>query len=324
VHDGGHIFSRDLEAGGTFLGFSRLSLNFGAITNVRSRAKRPISSRSRGELITSLLAGESMARMSQSASYTAFNLWHGTVQPPAARYSRSWPDNEPAGGAPEGAWQYGESSVPHGEVIAHSNEPVGDSSSWPKTRFLQRQTAALLRKLPAGASVELLRDSLAAILSTQLELSSAERPDLAFSPLPDWREKVLQDGPFISRRRHADAARANGESSTPPYGTLCQTILISCARTRSIYYFHRDLRCKGGDSFGEQTPAEWQVWCTPWDSKEALAQAPSRWRSPSADWLCLPLVAFLCAAGILWWRLAALAESSCAGPGAGGGHGGEN
>ena len=262
VHPGLQLFSRDLVAGGTFLGLELRSLAFGAITNVRSAAARPAGSRSRGDLIPAVLSGRTIAELS-GTDYTAFNLWHGTVQPPMAVLSRSWPDEaEPSG------WRYAQSRLPEGEVVALSNEPVSDLHpgdwEWPKTRFMRMRVAELLQSLPDGASAETIRDALGALLSTQLELSESELSNqLSSSPLPRWREHALQEGPLVSKIRHAALAQAHGEPGTEAYGTLCQTVLVSCARTRTVYFFYRHMHAAGDDE-----PQEWQVWAqawSPWD-----------------------------------------------------------
>lgn len=255
VHPGLQLFSRDLVAGGTFLGLELRSLAFGAITNVRSTAARPAGSRSRGDLIPAVLSGRTIAELT-ATDYTAFNLWHGTVQPPKAVHSRSWPDEaEPSG------WRYAQSRLPEGEVVALSNEPVSDLHpgdwEWPKTRFMRIRVAQLLQSLPDGASAETVRDALGALLSTQLDLSESElRTQLSSSPLPRWREHALQEGPLVSKIRHAALAQAHGEPDTEAYGTLCQTVLVSCARTRTVYFFYRHMR--------DDEPENWQVWAQAW------------------------------------------------------------
>mmetsp|Transcript_39615 Transcript_39615/g.104575 ORF Transcript_39615/g.104575 Transcript_39615/m.104575 type:complete len:288 (-) Transcript_39615:183-1046(-) len=252
-HEDGQLYCKDLKAGGTFLGFSMQSSAFGAITNVRSQAPRPTSSQSRGDLV--LLALNIHASSMALGAYTAFNLWHGNVHPPAATHSRSLPDISSTSG-----WTYSESRVPIGEVIAQSNEPRhGLQSEWPKTRLVRERTSTLIRDLPPGASSEALRDGLANIFTTQLCFGDDVLPDFSFSPLPPWRERELQNGPLISRDRLAQAARAH-EVPDVPYGTLCQTVIISCAPTKSIHYYCRSLKSD------DQMPLPWQEWKKPWDT----------------------------------------------------------
>lgn len=246
-HEGGVVYARDLRAGGTFLGLNLRSSAFGAITNTRSHVPRPTGEPSRGALVASAIRDEPL----DMRAYSAFNLHHGTVQPPEASFSCSWP------GA-DGKWQYASSRVPSGKVSVHSNEPSGDQwdDSWPKTSWMRRRISALLRELPTDASAEALRGQLAALLSESVAPAPHELPDLSFSSLPPWKEAELQNGPFVSRDRLRCTAEEQGE--TWGYGTVCQTIIVSCAESRTIYFSSRSLHNE------QQAPEAWRMWQMPW------------------------------------------------------------
>eukprot|EP00933_Yihiella_yeosuensis_P034008 TRINITY_DN27577_c0_g1_i2.p1 TRINITY_DN27577_c0_g1~~TRINITY_DN27577_c0_g1_i2.p1 ORF type:complete len:310 (-),score=39.48 TRINITY_DN27577_c0_g1_i2:316-1245(-) len=275
VHEGNCVYARDCRAGGTFLGMNLSTGKFAALTNTRSKAARPkgAAEPSRGQLVTDMLL---KPESTDPAEYSAYSLFHGSAlgDQPSANFSKSWPLDCKAH---ESAWSQSTTPLTAEEVFAHSNEPSGDvrDDSWPKTRWLRSQVTKLLQSLPPGSSVELLRDKLAEILGVSLELEIDELPDLSFSPLPLWSEKVRQCGPLVSHQlwkqakegaeKHAEPGEDVGDGEAA-YGTSIQSVIISSRSLQQCVYFHRDLMNE------DQTPSPWQKFEASWPSTQACRE----------------------------------------------------
>ena len=267
-HADGLIYARDAVAGGTWLGLNRETGAFAALTNVRSRVPRPTGGPSRGGLVVDALKRPADEVAASAAAFSAFHLWHGSAFPGKlqARFTRSWPSPPTSDDSGDGAWRATSEAVGPGEVVARSNE-ASAGVSWPKTRQLRGAAARTLAELPDAATPEELRDQLAAILmgvldEKTLDALGGDAEQLAASPLPTWKERVLQRGLLVSRR--ACLAAPAGEVEWK-YGTGNQSVLLSSARRRCVYLFQRTL------DGAEQTPGPWSVWEVPWPAEEAPA-----------------------------------------------------
>lgn len=256
THDDGNgngalVFARDVQAGGTFLGLNLRTFGFGAITNIRSNVPRPDHAPSRGELVIRAIRGEAL----EGSAHTAYSLHHGTVVPPTAQLDRSLPSDD--------GWKHTSVKVVKGQVYAHANEPHAHEPnsdptepSWPKTRRLRDQISVMLRRLFADTSPEEMRDRLGKILEESWTPPENELPDLSQLLLPEWKERELQSGPLIDRGRLAASAEKRGERWE--YGTVCHSVVVSCAQTRNVYFWSRSLHNS------QQTPGEWTSWQVPW------------------------------------------------------------
>ena len=267
-HEDGLVYARDAVAGGTWLGLNRETGAFAALTNVRSRAPQPAERPSRGRLVLDALRRPADEVAVTAATYSAFHLWHGRAFPGTlqARFTRSWPSPTEAAETCGGTWRATSEVVEPGEVVARSNEAAA-GVSWPKTRQLRGAATRTLAELPGGATPEELRDQLAALLMAVLDEKAldalgGDAEHIAASPLPTWKECVLQRGLLVSRRACLDAPEGEAEWH---YGTCHQSVLLSSARRRCVYLFQRTLEG------AEQTPGQWSTWEVPWPEEEVRA-----------------------------------------------------
>lgn len=251
------------------MGLNSASGAFAALTNVRSASARPVGGPSRGALVLHALERPGDETAAVAEQYSSFNLWHGSAfAGGSAQVTRSrFRARSEEGGIAEvsGAWVADTLPVAPGEVAAHSNE--GDTACgdepWAKSRHLRAGVASLLAALPTGSSAEELREALAALLSESLDdgaLAALGGPAASGYPAShysQWQEAVLQRGPLVSRRACRDAAQAHGQDDWA-YGTSSQTVLLSSARERCVFFFQRSIQNI------EQAAGEWEAWAVPW------------------------------------------------------------
>ncbi len=189
---------RDLRAGGTWLGFSAKG-RVAMLTNVRN-GEPDLAPRSRGELVTQWLAGQTespdwltMVARPRPSDYGGFNLVLGDV----TRGDWVWLSNrastEFAAGTPlpvSDGW-YGLTLEPG--IYGLSN--AGLNTPWPKTQRLKAATRQALDQWPADGSA---RDGnwRAPLLAALLDRQPADAQELPSTGIPWEREQQLSS-PFV-------------------------------------------------------------------------------------------------------------------------------
>lgn len=190
------LAGRDLSAGGTWLGLEpggRLAL----VTNVRAPGRHDPQARSRGELVTRWLCGDTdFARFWRALDATAYNGFNLVAADPRGGWT--WASN--AGTVESHAFAAG--------VYGLSN--AGLDTPWPKvTRLKARLAAALQVHGHASASADGLAD---ALFDALLDATPADDRDLPSTGVPLALERQLSSA-FI---RTPDGR----------YGTRCSTLVI--------------------------------------------------------------------------------------------------
>jgi hypothetical protein len=115
--------------------------------------------------------------------------------------------------------------------------------------------AAVLRELGDGddahveEAVVRLRDQLADMMYSEQACGEAST-DL----VDGWERQLFQSGPRVNRLRCREQAQEHGIPDLP-YGTTCQTVIITSASTRRVYFFQRSLQTDL-----QQTPSTWAGW----------------------------------------------------------------
>lgn len=184
---------RDLQAGGTWMAVSRpdfgasghRTCRFAALTNYRDGQAALPGQRSRGELVSQLLANadpvpESMSRMSRrGADYAGFNLlgfeWQEAASDGVVSGCQGWRLSN-----------RGEQADSMHEITAgiHAVSNGQFNEPWPKTRTLIRTLEQLDQTAPATTK----RDSLLQCLSSQATVPDDALPSTG---LPSQAEKDL-------------------------------------------------------------------------------------------------------------------------------------
>uniref|UniRef100_A0A7S4UKT0 Uncharacterized protein n=1 Tax=Guillardia theta TaxID=55529 RepID=A0A7S4UKT0_GUITH len=248
VQDNGAVIAAiDSRAGGTWMGLHKETARFAALTNVRTKQKVPTPSKSRGRMVQDYLERGS----EQWEDYYAYHTLHcsdirARQHGEPEVYLRTC---VPTVGGGECTWETVCERLDSGHVYCISNEECRsvNTANFPKCAWLKQELERTIKSFNVESKGKegalKLAEAMSIAMSSTVNFAEESLPDMSFSPLTKEQETILQRGPYI----HGPSA---GFES---YGTQTQTIVISSASSKSIYYFCR--RTEGLDAEqARQTP----------------------------------------------------------------------
>ena len=209
----GLLAGRDLEAGGTWVGLTRVG-RFGVVTNYREIASEPAAPRSRGELIPAFARFEGTGRdhmeelEAEAPGYAGFNLIFGDLEE-LHYFSNRGPSNREARSSPLSAGVHG-----------LSNHQL--DTPWPKLERTRRLFATTLEQNHIDP------DDLLALLADRTPTPDRELPHTGIGL--EW-ERLLSS-PFIV---------------SPEYGTRCSTTIL-VSRLGEATFVERSFDAEGRET----------------------------------------------------------------------------